>query len=508
MDSAIWLSEAFRKNGQIDQADQVIASLDRNASLDDQAKILSKECDADFAVGDFNLAIKKLQRAAEQGSSQAAASLARDYARGVGVVENKDMAQYWLRRGDGSHSWISRISDFVGASKGWGIVATLAIVALVLPWCTLEIGGRILDAGSLKPGLHWTDLARLAKPLKTHFYFGTLGLSLIYAFSALWYPAALLPLPTVLLFVAIQGISFFSGCCAWSKWYSRIVQSQPSVVAAIRGHSSYLLIFHSNEILLILLYVTAPTEISLYTLVWMGGGLAIYLVKDFVWLKVLRACRVIFFAPKDLQDLVASVVHGREREMPTVYVVPYGSPGAVTRPRAIFLSTEIPKVFAPEEVKVYVAYLLDVLDVPTKEERRVLSRWPLIPIFWLPVLKVSSYYYLWVPQLLILMLLWLGVWSIGNRIARRIANQRSKEPDIAALLKFAEKVFEEELIPMVDFQRKAKPGPAGLYDRMVAAGATPDYPRPAPPDSSGIAVTVIGLVANAIIVIGLWHLFV
>jgi Zn-dependent protease with chaperone function len=74
-----------------------------------------------------------------------------------------------------------------------------------------------------------------------------------------------------------------------------------------------------------------------------------------------------------------------------------------------------------------------------------------------------------------------------EKSADRYALQHTPEPGIYA--RALERLHEWNLIPMVLSKRSAQTHP-DTYDRMVAAGVTPSYERPAPPESH----TAIGLV--------------
>src|SRR6266536_4390383 len=60
--------------------------------------------------------------------------------------------------------------------------------------------------------------------------------------------------------------------------------------------------------------------------------------------------------------------------------------------------------------------------------------------------------------------------------ADRIA--QSNEPDTGTYARALLRLYEDNLVPAVDAKDRATH--PHLYDRLLAAGATPDFPRPAP----------------------------
>jgi Zn-dependent protease with chaperone function len=78
--------------------------------------------------------------------------------------------------------------------------------------------------------------------------------------------------------------------------------------------------------------------------------------------------------------------------------------------------------------------------------------------------------------------------------ADEMARQFEDEPGRYA--RALEKLYAANLVPVVITTRKHRY--PELYDRMVAAGVTPDYPRPAPPPRWRLYVGLLGLVAGTI----------
>jgi Zn-dependent protease with chaperone function len=76
------------------------------------------------------------------------------------------------------------------------------------------------------------------------------------------------------------------------------------------------------------------------------------------------------------------------------------------------------------------------------------------------------------------------VWLVGIRVSRRMETRADKiavenQADAAVYARALERLYQTNQMPAVMPKRSSKIHP-DLYDRMIAAGVTPDYPKPAP----------------------------
>ncbi|UJR79948.1 M48 family metallopeptidase [Sandaracinus amylolyticus] len=98
--------------------------------------------------------------------------------------------------------------------------------------------------------------------------------------------------------------------------------------------------------------------------------------------------------------------------------------------------------------------------------------------------------------LLCLVLVALIVSRIVQRIARRMEERadaiaHAHEEDAGSYARALERIYELNLAPAVT--RVAKPVHPHLYDRLVGAGLTPSYPRPAPPPRAAQTIGTLAL---------------
>ncbi len=92
-------------------------------------------------------------------------------------------------------------------------------------------------------------------------------------------------------------------------------------------------------------------------------------------------------------------------------------------------------------------------------------------------------------------LLVIGIWYGNVRLVRAMENRadhvaRESVEDAASYARSLERLHRTNLIPAVIKHGTGHTHP-NLYDRMLAAGVTPDYPRPAAPGNFGWSGTVI-----------------
>jgi hypothetical protein len=97
--------------------------------------------------------------------------------------------------------------------------------------------------------------------------------------------------------------------------------------------------------------------------------------------------------------------------------------------------------------------------------------------------------------LLLLQLAWLATWAAGKKSktweARADAHVHEHVEDPTVYARALEKLHEDNLAPAVTHREGTHPH---LYDRMLAAGLQPGYPRPQPTRSFqpwGIGITVV-----------------
>jgi Zn-dependent protease with chaperone function len=119
-------------------------------------------------------------------------------------------------------------------------------------------------------------------------------------------------------------------------------------------------------------------------------------------------------------------------------------------------------------------------------------------------LWASSYFFLVLGACYLLFLV--AALSMRKR-ARRMEERadafgKEAESEAGVYPRALAKLYEENLIPAVmPGKRQAHPH---LYDRLLAAGITPDYPRPKPPGRWGIVAGVAAIAIHGACLWALW----
>lgn len=124
-------------------------------------------------------------------------------------------------------------------------------------------------------------------------------------------------------------------------------------------------------------------------------------------------------------------------------------------------------------------------------------------LFLVPLLFIKPVMFTWSPAALLMLgaISWLLIYGsrrLSHRLERR-ADQiaQANEADAGTYAQALARLHEENLIPAVLARRRTHPD---LYDRLLAAGAQPDYPRPAKPLAIAPQVMLLSMLLGVLIV--------
>jgi Zn-dependent protease with chaperone function len=139
-----------------------------------------------------------------------------------------------------------------------------------------------------------------------------------------------------------------------------------------------------------------------------------------------------------------------------------------------------------DEIKAVCFHELGHLNEP----RKVLMMRLLVSLAFYPLVfarPISSLGGIGANAFWILIFVVLIIWWLGIRVAKRMEIRADKiavenQFDAAVYAKVLERLYETNQMPAVMPWRSTKIHP-DLYDRMLAAGVTPDYPKPKPAKS-------------------------
>jgi hypothetical protein len=137
------------------------------------------------------------------------------------------------------------------------------------------------------------------------------------------------------------------------------------------------------------------------------------------------------------------------------------------------------------------------------ESRMMLSGRLLGVLIYLPFLYIKPLTSPWRQGgvLTAVLMVWL-VYSLTRRLSRRLEARADRlacahEPDAGTYARALAKLHEENLIPAVMPRQRSHPD---LYDRLLAAGVQPDYPRPKKPSALAFHALVLSILLGVLIV--------
>jgi len=235
--------------------------------------------------------------------------------------------------------------------------------------------------------------------------------------------------------------------------------------------------------------VAMPPHFGL--LAWIIGGTVLFLQVAFLsglGIRLLRWLRLLKPAPESLQALVQEMSQKMQVFVRATWVLSTHLSNAVALPlaRQLIFTAKLLATHPDEEIKAICAHELGHLN----ESRKVifvrtlvaLSLFPLI--FLKPVAALigltKGLLLLSLPVLVLLLV----SFRLGRRMEKRAdqiaVKDRFVEPAVYA--RALERLYQTNLMPAV-LPRRAHRIHPDLYDRMLAAGVAPDFPKPAPAKS-------------------------
>ena len=238
----------------------------------------------------------------------------------------------------------------------------------------------------------------------------------------------------------------------------------------------------SGYIVLVAAMVWMPANFSWLTLLVAGGYLAFQVLAGWFFATDLLFLAGCLRPPREpLPRLVAEVanrtnVHVRRSwSMPGVVAQAYAFP--VTRELAV--SDRLMELCSEEEVSAILAHeIAHLREPPLVQAGRILGGLVFTPmIFITPALHRYGF---WALGLFILPLILLRFSRALSRTMERRADSAASESQAndGAYAAALEKLYQSNQLPAAGVKNSTHPD---LYDRLLTAGVTPSYPRPAKP---------------------------
>lgn len=224
-----------------------------------------------------------------------------------------------------------------------------------------------------------------------------------------------------------------------------------------------------------------PDELNTEALDVFAGLLLFYVLWNrFIIRWISRKLRVLVLPPARLQTIATETAARMRVQFRKVWLIRSSVAQALAdiRNRDVMFTERLLQILSDEEIAAICAHELGHLTEPKSERlKRSLLTTSLLPwVFLKPLVHTFG-----MPAFLGLTLFTLGVQALRRRISRklesradRIAAGNTAESGVYAhaLLR----LYEDNQVPAVIAQNTTTH--PDLYDRMLAAGVTPDFPRP------------------------------
>ena len=386
-------------------------------------------------------------------------------------------------------------------ASGWVAVLVSLAAAVLFPIITMGITAFCLPRPRIEnPGGHWAERARSLFPFKAVRIYSLSVLPVIYAIGGNLYPHSILPIPRWTFCSLIFLATFVS--TNWAIWrfgrrYQLKAESFWRRLRKTWAHAFLYVLY----ILFAIMAVALPDQWNWRCAIVLAAGLCVYF-----WLQfdgVLRIGRWLgFFRPADpeLSEMVREVAHHWQRPAPSAWLYFLGSANAFAMPfaGAILVTEEARALFSPDEMKAMLAHELAHLH----EDKITRLIRLFTPLLYIPLMKVLLVF-LENPErgwpLLALCPVIMGGFRFLSRRRRRMEVRAdvfgsSVYEDKSIYTRALAKLYQANDMPAV-MPKKRLPHPH-LYDRMVVAGVTPDFPRPDRPAQWGNWLGVLIVAVN------------
>lgn len=384
----------------------------------------------------------------------------------------------------------------------WGTIVCHALIAFLAAALTIWIGTWIAERPLRRfDGESWTERARLAYPARST--------SLLLLIAA---PLIIVGIP---LLMEMRSGLYLSVCPVSYGWIAlislfivtvvlsnsrrrlqgRVLGQRITVGDWLQSQTTFVLLFLPYVLIVVLMLATLGDRLDARAGMWIGLGLLLFLfVLAGGNLLVGRWLGVVSPASTRLQNIVNRCSERIGVWPRRCYEVKWYAVNALAFPvcRSIALTDRAMRELDDAEIEAICAHEFGHL---TESKRVIFARLlALIGLFALGVSRpfVSMFageaaWETWLATIPAVLFLVLFARVIARRMERRADAIAS--PDDESATRFAaalEKVYRANLAPAVMASRvRVHPH---LYDRLIAAGCEPNYPRPSPPSRFRAAI--------------------
>jgi Zn-dependent protease with chaperone function/Tfp pilus assembly protein PilF len=445
-------------------------------------------------IGDYAQEAIWMHRAAAKGDAYAPRWLAWAYWNGHGVPEDWGEVLKWRRIAAQRKDGLPPVKKF-GAlisppAEKWITAICLVIFPFFLTLIFVRLGVYLIyPRPKADSNQSWVERARLQYPLRIFMAFAVWLLPFLYFVNVSFYPQSALPVAKIW----IEWLAY-AAALAGALWTNAQVEGEmedcpPALRPELENFIILFSIFYSAIIPCFIAAIWMPPDWGLKSLLVIGIFILVmgFLLRGGV-LTVLRPFGLIAPANERVMGIVAEATARTGVPTRKCYILLWRRINAFAFPfgKIMAFSSSALEALTDEELIVLCAHELAHLCEPL---RSLAIRLLGTLVFFL-IIVVGSH----LPQgggwsiifiyLLVIYLLVLLVRSNGRKMevrADEMAHRSEREPGTYA--RALEKAYRGNSTPVVmGTKRQTHPD---LYDRMAAAGITPEYPRPEKPSQRG-----------------------
>lgn len=341
--------------------------------------------------------------------------------------------------------------------------------------------------------MHWSERARLLYPAATA------------ARWNLWTIPAILTLTVALLWPNTSPLWLFAGIVSLlgayvgnSFMYHEVFE-RVSKYELLRQTGIGLLVRFLNWIVFISAAVWMPSQFNL--LAWTIGGTVIVfwiLWAQFGWLWAGRKLGVYLPAPERLRKIVGDTSAKMNISYREVLLMrsPFCQAYAVFNGRKLLFTERLLEISSDEEIDAISAHeLAHLTESRAVRFSRYIKMLTYLPwMFFSPLLHTFG-----IIAFFGLMMITVFVPRIYGSISRKLESRadamaKATESDLGVYARALARIYEDNLTPAVT--KKTHRTHPDLYDRLLATGMTPDFPRPAPPSAAAWHGTMLSWLAG------------
>jgi Zn-dependent protease with chaperone function len=346
---------------------------------------------------------------------------------------------------------------------------------------------------------HWTERARLLYPASTA------------ARSNLWAVPAILILSVVLLWPdgkllwLFTGIVSLAGAHGAALFFDREVLPRIPWGELLRQAGLGFLMKFFKTLIFICAAVLMPSEFN--SLAWSIAGIVLLLWSIWItcgWIWFARAVGLIQAAPPRLRGIVADTSTRMNIPCKDVWLMRSHSSQASAVPGkgVVIFTQRMLEIFSDDELAAICGHELAHLSEPKAvrllRKIRALTYMPWI--FFVPLIHTFGIFPFY--GLIAMTIFAPRIYGKLSRKLEASADQLAKanESDAGTYARSLLKIHEDRLIPAVMSQRRARTHP-DLYDRLIAVGITPNFPKPLPANPTAWHGRVFAILAGILFAI-------